>query len=198
MENSGLAVYFGEKLAQILSQKIKAVYPKFDAHSYCGQIAATTPKLGYSQRILAHANALNELLPPDFRRAAEILVAILGEENPNETGMFKHFYWTLPLAKYVEIYCLDDFEASMSAIEEITKRGTGEYAVRVFIKKYPQDSLKTMTQWACSSNFHLRRLASEGLRPKLPWASKLEIFINDPSPVFAVLEILKEDDVRFV
>ena len=86
----------------------------------------------------------------------------------------------------------------MSAIEEITKRGTGEYAVRVFIKKYPQDSLKTMTQWACSSNFHLRRLASEGLRPKLPWASKLEIFINDPSPVFAVLEILKEDDVRFV
>lgn len=198
MENSRLAVYFGEKLAQILSQKIKAVYPKFDAHSYCGQIAATTPKLGYSQRILAHANALNELLPPDFRRAAEILVAILGEENPSETGMFKHFYWTLPLAKYVEIYCLDDFEASMSAIEEITKRGTGEYAVRAFIKKYPQNSLKTMTQWAHSSNFHLRRLASEGLRPKLPWASKLELFVCNPSPVFAVLEVLKEDEVRFV
>lgn len=70
-------------------------------------------------------NALNELLPPDFRRAAEILIAILGEENPNETGMFKHFYWTLPLAKYVEIYGLDDFETSMSTIEEITKRGTG-------------------------------------------------------------------------
>ena len=70
------------------------------------------------------------------------MVAILGEENPNETGMFKHFYWTLPLAKYVEIYGLDDFEISMGAIEEITKRGTGEYAVRSFIKKYPQDSLK--------------------------------------------------------
>lgn len=198
MENGGLAVYFGENLAQILSQNIKAVYPKFDAQSYCGQIAESTPNLGYSQRILAHANALNELLPPDFRRAAEILVAILGEENPNETGMFKHFYWTLPLAKYVEIYGLDDFETSMNATMEITKRGTGEYAVRAFIKKYPQDSLKTMTQWARSSNFHLRRLASEGLRPKLPWASKLELFISDPRPVFAVLEILKEDEVRFV
>ena len=55
-----------------------------------------------------------------------------------------------------------------------------------------------MTQWARSSNFHLRRLASEGLRPKLLWASKLELFISDPSPVFAVLEILKEDEVRFV
>ena len=72
MENGGLAVYFGENLAQILSQKIKAVYPKFDAHSYCGQIAESTPNLGYSQRILAHAKVLNELLPPDFRRAAEI------------------------------------------------------------------------------------------------------------------------------
>ena len=166
MENGGLAVYFGENLAQILSQKIKAVYPTFDAQSYCGQIAASTPNLGYS--------------------------------HPNETGMFKHFYWTLPLAKYVEIYGLDDFETSMNAIEEITKRGTGEYAVRAFIRKYPQNSLKTITQWARSSNFHLRRLASEGLRPKLPWASKLELFISDPSPVFAVLEILKEDEVRFV
>lgn len=110
MENGGLAAYFGENLAQILSQKIKAVYPKFDVQSYCRKIAASAPKLGYSQRILAHAKVLNELLPPDFRRAAEILVAILGEENPNETGMFKHFYWTLPLAKYVEIYGLDDFE----------------------------------------------------------------------------------------
>ena len=55
-----------------------------------------------------------------------------------------------------------------------------------------------MTQWARSSNFHLRRLASEGLRPKLPWASKLELFISYPRPVFAVLEVLKEDEVRFV
>lgn len=139
--------------AQILSQKIKSVYPKFDAQSYCGQIAANTPNFDYLQRFLAHANALNELLPPDFKRAAEILIAILGEENPNETGMFKHFHRTLPLAKYVEIYGIDDFETSMGAIEEITKRGTGEYAVRAFIKKYPQDSLKTMTQWARSSNF---------------------------------------------
>lgn len=98
----------------------------------------------------------------------------------------------MPLAKYVEIYGIDDFETSMGAIEEITKRGTGEYAVRAFIKKYPQDSLKTMTQWARSSNFHLRRLASEELRPKLPWASKLELFISDPSPVFSAPETLKE------
>gem|GEM_PF-3366480 len=68
MENGGLAVCFGENLAQILSQKIKAVYPKFDAQSYCRQIAKSTPSLGYSQRILAHANALNELSKKNPKR----------------------------------------------------------------------------------------------------------------------------------
>jgi 3-methyladenine DNA glycosylase AlkC len=55
-----------------------------------------------------------------------------------------------------------------------------------------------MKKWAASGNFHLRRLASEGLRPKLPWASKLDLFINEPAPVFGILELLKEDPVRFV
>ncbi|WP_260425812.1 hypothetical protein [Campylobacter rectus] len=62
--------------AQILSQKIKAVYPEFDAQRYCGQIAANTPNFDYLQRFLAHTNALNELLKADFRRTAEILIAI--------------------------------------------------------------------------------------------------------------------------
>lgn len=68
MENGRLAVHFGENLAQILSQKIKTVYPKFDTQSYYRKIAATTPNFGYSQRILAHANALNELSKKNPKR----------------------------------------------------------------------------------------------------------------------------------
>ena len=86
----------------------------------------------------------------------------------------------------------------MKAIEEITKRNTGEYAVRPYIRKYPESSLNIIKQWAKSPNFHLRRLASEGLRPKLPWASKLDTFIENPAPVFQILELLKEDDIAFV
>lgn len=55
-----------------------------------------------------------------------------------------------------------------------------------------------MRQWAQSENLHLRRLASEGLRPKLPWASKLDTFVDNPAPVFEILEILKQDDIKFV
>jgi hypothetical protein len=109
-------------------------------------------------------------------KASSILVSILGEENKNETGMFTEFYWIMPIGKFVEKYGLEHLEISIRAIEEITKRNTGEYAVRPFIRKYPRELLVIMKKWAKSDNFHLRRLASEGLRPKLPWATKLDVY----------------------
>lgn len=86
----------------------------------------------------------------------------------------------------------------MKAISEITKRCTGEFAVRVFITTYPDRALRIMKKWARSKNFHLRRLASEGLRPRLPWASKLDIFYDQPEQVFEILELLKADEILFV
>lgn len=112
--------------------------------------------------------------------------------------MFSEFYWVMPIGKYIEKYGLDHFEESMVAIEEITKRNTGEYAIRPFIRRYPEQTIERMTEWAKSDNFHLRRLASEGLRPKLPWTTKLETFFHNPETVFAILEILIEDEVMFV
>lgn len=198
MSDYSLAQHFGVNLAELLSGKIKAVYPKFDEQKYIKNIASKVDDLAYSGRIELHARELNSALNLDYKGQIEILTSILGEENPNETGMFKNYYWVLPIGKFVEIYGINDFETSIKAIAEITKRNTGEYAIRVFIKKYPNEMLETMRNWAKSSNFHLRRLASEGLRPKLPWASKLENFIDDPKPVFEILELLKEDNVKFV
>jgi 3-methyladenine DNA glycosylase AlkC len=104
----------------------------------------------------------------------------------------------MPVGKFIEKYGLNNYAESMYAIEEITKRNTGEYAIRPFIRKYPKHTLKQIKKWAKSGNFHLRRLSSEGLRPKLPWAQKLDLFIDNPKPVFAILEILKSDKIKFV
>jgi 3-methyladenine DNA glycosylase AlkC len=93
---------------------------------------------------------------------------------------------------------LEHYDTSINAIEELTKRNTGEYAIRPFIKKYPTQTLKQMKLWAKSDNFHLRRLASEGLRPKLPWAAKLDSFVDNPKPVFQILDILKKEHIKFV
>ena len=104
----------------------------------------------------------------------------------------------MPIGKFIEKYGLENFDASIKAIEEVTKRNTGEYAIRPFLREYPQKTIKIMQSWAKSPNFHLRRLASEGSRPKLPWSTKLDIFVDNPKPVFKILETLIEDDVKFV
>ncbi len=189
--------YFGDNLAKLLAKKIELV-KDFDSKTYIENIREKCLDLGYTKRIELHAEELFKLLPKSYPEAVSILLQILGEENPNETGMFKEFYWIMPIAKFVEKYGLDNFDISMKAIEEITKRNTGEYAIRPFIRKYPQRTVARMFGWSQSANFHLRRLASEGLRPKLPWATKLDTFIQDPKPVFQILDNLMEDEVKFV
>ena len=194
----GITHYFGTNLAKLLSSKITTTYKEFNSKKYIESINRNCDDLGYTQRIVLHAEELGLYLPKDYKEAVNILVSILGEENKKETGMFTDYYWVLPIGKYIEKYGLDYLDISISAIEEITKRNTGEYAIRPFIRKYPKELLVIMTKWAQSENFHLRRLASEGLRPKLPWSTKLDIFNDNPTPVFKILELLKEDEIMFV
>ncbi|RRD56464.1 DNA alkylation repair protein [Tannerella forsythia] len=189
---------FGANLAQLLVEKIGKVYPEFNADRFIQDTDNRTVGQTYTQRVATLAELLKNYLPADYKKALPVLMAVLGKENPNETGMFTHYYWILPIGKFVQEYGIEHFELSMKAIEEITKRNTGEYAVRPYIRKYPEASLKIIEKWAKSPNFHLRRLASEGLRPKLPWATKLDTFIENPAPVFRVLEWLKEDEILFV
>lgn len=189
---------FGANLAKLLSDKIIIVYPQFDAVHFIGCVEHLVVGKTYTERILIIAEQLNEHLPNDYEISLSILLQILGEENPNQTGMFTNYYWIMPIGKFISEYGLNHFDKSIKGIEEVTRRNTGEYAIRPFIKKYPEQTLIIMERWAKSPDFHLRRLASEGLRPKLPWAPKLEIFINNPDPVFHILNILKEDEVMFV
>lgn len=189
---------FGANLANLLSEKIMKVYSEFDKKNFIQDVENSVVEKTYTQRIAIIAELLKKYLPSEYDKALPILVSILGEENPNQTGMFTFYYWILPIGKFVQEYGLDHFDISIKAIEEITKRNTGEYAIRPYIRKYPNETIKVMRKWAKSPNFHLRRLASEGLRPKLPWASKLDTFLENPTPVFQILELLKEDEIMFV
>lgn len=170
--NYSITEYFGKNLAELLSEKILQVYPDFDSHSFISKIEALVVEKTFTQRIFVIAEQLQKHLPENYDEALNILLSILGEENPNQTGMFKCYYWIMPIGKFISVFGLDHFESSMKGIEEVTKRNTGEYAIRPFIREYPVETLEIMEKWAMSSNFHLRRLASEGLRPKLPWATK--------------------------
>jgi 3-methyladenine DNA glycosylase AlkC len=190
--------WFDKDLAILLSEKIREHYDAFDAGVFIENVDKGTEQLELKDRVELIADQLHAQLPADFPQAIAILQRILGPENEKETGMFTEGYWLMPIATYVEKYGLGHFQESMVAIEEITKRNTGEYCIRPFLEQYPDKTLEVMERWSRDPNVHVRRLASEGLRPRLPWARKLTQFIENPAPVLVILENLKDDDSKFV
>ncbi len=104
----------------------------------------------------------------------------------------------LVFADYVEVYGLDDPDISFEALAHFTCFSTGEFAIRPFFLRYPALTLQQMSVWADSDNLHLRRLASEGARPRLPWGIALKQFKNDPMPLLPILEKLKTDAEPYV
>lgn len=197
-EETGLKKFFGTNLAILLADKIIQVYPSFETNKFTKDVTRSVGNLELIDRTILIAEQLKKYLPKDYKKSLEILGRIFGPENEKETGMFTTGYWLWPVAKFIELYGVEYFKESMSAIYEITKRHTGEYAIRPYLNKYPDKSLKLITKWAKDKNVHVRRLASEGIRPLLPWSQKLNLFIEDPNPVFRILELLKDDDSKFV
>ncbi|NAY90859.1 3-methyladenine DNA glycosylase [Muricauda sp. JGD-17] len=193
-----LKLWFDKELAEMLANKLLAANTAFDHKSFISIVEQKVVDLELKNRVECIADALKMHLPNDYNIAIEQLLSILGPENEKETGMFKEYYWIMPIAKYVEKYGLSDFKKSMKAIYEITKRNTGEYTVRTYLNVYPTETLKIMKDWSKDRNKHVRRLSSEGVRPRLPWASKLDQFIEDPTPIFPILENLKDDCSKYV
>ncbi|MCK5924026.1 MAG: DNA alkylation repair protein, partial [Methylococcales bacterium] len=90
------------------------------------------------------------------------------------------------------------FDLSMSVLKEMTKRFSSEFDVRVFLNDDPKRALSTMNKWVRDPDLHVRRLVSEGTRPRLPWATQLPAFIEDPGPVLLLLEQLRDDKEEYV
>lgn len=197
-ENKPLKLYFDIKLAEYLSNEILKVYKKFNKNSFISIISDKINELELKDRNVLFANSLTQFLTGSYEKDIEILHNILGPENPNETGMFNNYFHLWPIGTYIEINGFKNIDVSLNFIEELTKRFTGEFAVRNLIMIDPDKCLKYFNKWSMSSNFHLRRLSSEGLRPKLPWAKKLDLYIDNPQPVFNILNNMKQDKIKFV
>lgn len=104
-----ITVIFGEKLAILLAEKILTVYKKFDSKGFIQSTKKEVVGKSYTQRVEAIADLLKQYLPEKYTEALAILMKILGPENEQEAGMFKIFYWLIPVGKFVERYGLDFF-----------------------------------------------------------------------------------------
>src|SRR5690606_1385565 len=98
----------------------------------------------------------------------------------------------------VSRYGLEHFEPSMRAQYELTRRFTAEFSIRAYLQRHLDATLARLGQWVEDPDVHVRRLVSEGTRPRLPWAIRLPEFQRDPRPVLALLERLKDDPELYV
>ena len=147
------------------------------------------------QRVRHITRVLHNFLPERFSDAAKILTEISIELKKEERPQgFAHIF----LPDYVECFGLDYPEEALSALGEITRLVSAEFAVRPFIVRYPQLSIRFLQSWSKSQDANVRRLASEGSRPRLPWAQTLAALRSDPTPVLPILENLKADPSLYV
>jgi 3-methyladenine DNA glycosylase AlkC len=184
---------FNPAVVNQLAQNITNTWPEFDSISFSMSINTQLGPLNFGDRNKLIRDTLWEYLPKDYPQAVQILVNSLGPEIPQcEVTGFDAFV-VMSQNDFVAKYGLDYFDVSMQALYEMTKRFTAEGAIRAFIQKYPDQTLKLLTQWAGDKNCHVRRLVSEGTRPRLPLAPRLPQFIKDPRPVLKLLDQLKAD-----
>ncbi len=186
---------YGREYIELLSAEISKVYPDFPAAKFNSLVFDKTwPRRELKQRMRHITECLGKTLPENYSSALDILM----KARPRMTGPKYVGFANICLADFVEVYGLDHYAASIPALEVFTVESSSEFAVRPFIVKYPDLMMKQMLTWAHHPHEHVRRLASEGCRPRLPWAMGLPEFKKDPSPVLPILDALKNDPSEFV
>ena len=139
---------------------------------------------------------LNHFLPKNFEEAVPLIEQIINQIRQNDFKGAGFEYMFFP--DYIETYGINHYETSVKHIEFVTQFISCEYAVRPFILKYGRKMLQQMQEWSLHESHHVRRLASEGSRPRLPWATAIPDLKKNPVPLLPLLENLKNDSSEYV
>ena len=196
--------FFNPAMIAQMGGHLGRVDDAFDAVEFVRLATTGLEPLELKQRSDHIRSALDACLPRNFRDACKTMLAALHVDSDvdlSNTEMDDRGIrgWAiLPMTEYVAQNGIDDFDFSMEVLKELTKRSTSELAVRAFFLADTGRALRHARAWAEDPNFHVRRLASEGSRPRLPWALRLPMFVENPSPVLPILEALRDDPVEYV
>lgn len=176
-----------------IALEIKKVYVDFDIENFTLEVFNNDFELKELKQRMRHiSTCIGIFLPFSYKKSIIILKKVfpkISTQYSLENMIFQDF---------VELHGVDDFETSMSALEVFTQGSSSEFAIRVFILKYPKKAMLKMKEWAFSDSLDIRRLASEGCRSRLPWAIALNKFKINPSEVIEILELLKNDESAYV
>lgn len=195
-----------QEAIECLAHNVARVHPAFPADAFRQMAVAGLAPLGILDRGHHLARALRQHLPAKYSAAVKVLIRSLGAplDRTSENGLAPFFY--LPHISFVANYGVDPahnagddpFEISMDAQHALTRRFTAEFSLRAFLQRWPERTLARLLEWTRDEDPHVRRLCSEGSRPRLPWAARLPALIADPRPALPILEALKDDPEPYV
>lgn len=173
-----------------IAMEMADISPAFDSERFLAAATENLDALGIMQRLRQTAVSLHGALTHDFGKAIEALYELAPRIN--------HGFASIVLPEFVALYGKSHFDLSMEALKFFTRFGSSEFAVRHFLADDFDRTLGVMHSWASDESEHVRRLASEGSRPRLPWSFQLKPLIADPAPTAAILEALKADPSLYV
>jgi 3-methyladenine DNA glycosylase AlkC len=189
---------FGPSAPRAIAAMIRAVHEEFPHQEFLRDSLSGYGPLALTARGQQIATALHRHLPADYPLAVDILLRSASQTHGHKAsgGMAAFLY--MPHLFFVARHGLDHFEESMRAQYALTQLFTAEFSIRAFLEKHPEKTLQRLREWTQDPSPHVRRLVSEGTRPRLPWAARLRSFQKDPRPVIELLELLKDDPALYV
>jgi 3-methyladenine DNA glycosylase AlkC len=193
------------ELVRMAAAHLRRTAPGFDAKRFIALASEGLDALEMKARAMQIAGALEATLPADFSAAAAALEAALAppadherlsELRMGDAGLSGWVLW--PVGEFVVRRGMAEPERALGLLGELTQRFSAEFAIRPFIVAHPELSFATLARWAQHPNLHVRRLVSEGSRPRLPWGLQLKTLIADPTPTLPLLRALQDDSSEYV
>lgn len=198
---------YNEQFFDRFTKDLKLIIDDLDSREFISQIMDDEwENRELKQRVAHITTVLKKFLPDNYKDAIVKILELLDHVEKTQPDFSiiddTKFGLTLEygaiLDNYVEQFGLDDYETSVKAIERITQFTSCEFVTHPFIIKYPDEMMAQMLVWSKHEHWGVRRLASEGCRPRLPWAMALPNLKKDPAPIIPILENLKNDPARSV
>jgi len=183
-------IYTHKGIFRRLADDMKVAYPSLNKEMFYNSLIKNLHQLELKMRIERAADTCHEYFPKNYRESIVILNRFVkNKEN--------HFIYTF-LPAFVAKYGAQDFDLSIAALRDFTQYSSSKFGVRTFLELDLKRTLNSMIDWAKSDNAHVRRLASEGSRPRLPWAKKIDMLIEKPQLAWPILEKLRCDQDKYV
>jgi 3-methyladenine DNA glycosylase AlkC len=188
----------GEDAIARIANVLSTIVDDFPSGSFKEAALSSLEELELKQRVDHLIIVLAKFLPTDFNLAVAILLQVKQHWDWGDENDALSTFAAWPLIDYVAVYGLDEPESALKILKEMTSLFSAEFAIRPFITQHYELTYQQALLWCSDPDEHVRRLASEGFRPRLPWGIRLNQFCEDPKAIFPILEQLKDDPSLYV